>query len=114
MTAAMLPDCFSHASCMSLAPLLHEPRRLPNVENARDGEGRVLSETVTGDEGRAGRRLHAEMVLHGAHGGEADGHDGRLGIRRLAQRLVGPLEQEPRERAAEGHVDLVEDGPRRA
>lgn len=61
------------------------------------------------DECWAWHGVGSEVVLHGAHGGHADGHDGGLCVGGLSEVVVGSFEHEFGEWAVEGCVDFVED-----
>ena len=61
------------------------------------------------DECRVWHGVWSEVVLHGAHGGHADGHDGGLCVGGLSEVVAGSFEHEFGEWAVECGVDLVED-----
>ncbi len=69
--------------------------------------GGVLAEGVAGGEG--GLEV-AEFSLQDAGSGDGDGEDGGLGVLGEFEGVVGAVEDELREREAEGVVGFFEDG----
>ena len=93
------------AACISSARRLDEAQPRLDVRRAAGDERRVLADAVPGDEGRPGQGLPLSRLpgfAQGREGGEADGHDGRLGIQGVLQRLGRSFEQEPGEGQVEG------------
>ena len=88
-----------------------QPRRIGDREAAGGGERRIFAERMAGDEGGVALQVEAGLGLQHAHGRQADGHEGRLGVRGEGELLGRPLPDEARQLLRQGRVHLVEDGP---
>ena len=104
-----------HGARVALAGLLHQQAPRPHqlggfghVEHACHGQGGVLAQAVTRHQQRLGHELLAELLFHRPHAGQAYGHDGRLGVDRLAKLVLGAVEHKLRERPLQRIVHLPE------
>src|SRR6266851_901293 len=104
--ARLAPRSFDLEMARSTAGA-RRPDRIMELHGAGRDQRRVLAQRMAGVEQRelepAARLLHQHAV-----GGDGDGEDRGLRVGRLAQLLLGALEEEPQEPPAEGRVGLVE------
>ena len=105
--AAIAPCPDRHRLLHVAAAPPHDPDRVAKRERAGGHVRRILAEAVAGDDAgmNAARRQHASR-------GGADGQDGRLGVFRQRQLVLGPVEAQAGQRPAERGVGLVERRPR--
>ena len=83
ISAAIAPAPTGTASCMARPRVRSRRAASPTVSAAGGGERRILAERMTGDIGDAVLEIDSPRLEH-AERGEADRHQGRLGV--LGQR----------------------------
>jgi len=105
-----LPD--RHGLLHGLTAQLQQARGVGQGEGTGGAQGRVLAEGVTGDEGRMLGQVESALVLQHPQNGDADGHQGRLGV--LGQRQVGlgAFEHQARKALVQRVVHLFKGEPR--
>ena len=69
---------------------------------------------MAGDEADLGHEIELALALEHAQDGEADGHQGRLGVLGQGQGLDRPFEHQAAERLLERLIDLFKDVAGRA
>ena len=102
-----LPD--RHGALHGLSALFQQAGGVGKREGAGGGERRVFAERVAGDEGGLVGELEAARLFQRADDGEADGHDGGLGILGERQVFLRAFPHQFGELLAQSLVDLLED-----
>ena len=109
----MAPSPTGTAFCMACPRRRSKRAASETRQRPGGGERGIFAKRMAGHESGVLREFHALLGLERAQGGEADGHQGRLGVGGELQLRGIALEHQGRELLAERRVDLFEHRARR-